>query len=443
MTDPARSPGSPLTAAGGALRLPRPPGVIRRFWARHPWLTDSLIAGLYLVPTFIGTVAGGDPSAPPPLWIVLVRLLAVLVAGAAVLLLRRSRPWLLMFVAWGVSLVVFPFGAVDVIPILLALYALAVYRSSKAAWLGFAGSVAVGTLASYVDVWTQASGILGGRPEALGTSSQSAVLMLIATLIGVTVGNRRRYIDALIARADDLMRERDQQAQLAAAVERSRIAREMHDIVSHGLTVMVTLASGAAAVAPRDPARAAETMERVAETGRSALTDMRRMLGVLAERPGEPAELAPKPDTAAIPDLVETFRAAGLPVRLTTAGPSIDDPNLELTVYRIVQEGLTNVLRHAGRPTLVDVIVEYAAGAVEIRVADDGSGASAKPHDEPGPTPRGGHGLVGMRERVLLYGGTLEAGARPAGGWELRARLPVARAGAGAGAITPNEERDR
>lgn len=440
MTDSPRSPGDPVPVAGGVLRLPRPPGVIRRFWARHPWLTDSLIAGLYLVPTFFGSITNTVATAPSA-WISVVQALTVVGAGVAILLLRRRRPWLLMIVAWAVCLVVFPFGAVDVVPMLLALYALAVYRSTKAAWLGFAGSVAVGSLASAIENWTRAAGVLDTLPETAASASQSTLVMLIATLIGVTVGNRRRYVDALIARANDLMRERDQQAQLAAAVERSRIAREMHDIVSHGLTVMVTLASGSAAIAERDPARAADTMERVAETGRTALTDMRRMLGVLAAGPDESAELAPKPGTAAIPSLVETFRAAGLPVRLTTTGASIEDPNLELTVYRIVQEGLTNALRHAGRPARVDVVVEHSPGTVEVRVTDDGPTAttgSTAAHDGTGPegTVGGGHGLVGMRERVLLYGGTLEAGPRPGRGWELLARLR-------ADPERPNEEHER
>jgi signal transduction histidine kinase len=427
MTDAPHAPGVRVTDAGGAPRLPRPPGVIRRFWARHPWLTDSLIAAFYLLPTFIGSIAG-DGADLPPAWIVALRLIAVAVAGAAILLLRRRRPWLLLFIAWAVCLVVFPFGVVDTFPILLALYALAVYRSTKAAWVGFAGSVVVGTLASYLDVWAVHLGGTGSGPDTVATASQHTVLMLIATLIGVTVGNRRRYVDALIARAHDLARERDQQAQLAAAVERARIAREMHDIVSHGLTVMVTLASGSAAVAQRDPARAADTMERVAETGRTALADMRRMLGVLAAGPDAPEgspELAPMPGTAAIADLVETFRSAGLPVRLTTAGPPVTDPNLGLTVFRIVQEGLTNTLRHAVTPSRVDVLVEQSGGVIEIRVTDDGA---RSPRHEQGADPEltgagAGRGLVGMHERVLLYDGSLDAGPQPRAGWELRATL--------------------
>lgn len=437
MTDSPSSPGEPTAAAGGALRLPRPPGVIRRFWARHPWLTDSLIAALYLVPTFVASTmdVGGTAT---PVWISLVRLFAVLGAGVAILLLRRRHPWRLMFVVWAVCLLAFPAGAVDVVPILLALYALAVYRSTKAAWLGFGGSVVVGMVAGAIESWMRASGGLDTLPQTAASASQSTLVMLIATLIGVTVGNRRRYVDALIARADVLLRERDQQAQLAAALERSRIAREMHDIVSHGLTVMVTLASGSAAIAERDPARAADTMERVAETGRTALTDMRRMLGVLTTGPGDAAELEPKPGAEAIPALVETFRVAGLPVRLTTSGPPIADPNLELTVYRIVQEALTNVLRHASRPARVDVVVEHLGDAVDVRVADDGAVAPASMDEgsaAPQPAAGSGHGLVGMRERVLLYGGTLEAGPRATRGWSVRAHLR-------ADSLMPSEERE-
>ncbi|MRG58623.1 two-component sensor histidine kinase [Agromyces sp. CFH 90414] len=377
---------------------------------------------------------------------------AVVVAGAAILLFRRRRPWLLLIVAASVCLLVYPFGTTDVLPLLLALYALAVYRSTRSAWIGFGISVAVATLSSYLAVWVGGDDTVVpfGAP-ALASASQFTVFLLIATLIGVTVGNRRRYLNALIARAHDLARERDQQAQLATALERSRIAREMHDIVSHSLTVMVTLADGSAATADRDPGRAAEAMRQVAETGRAALADMRRMLGVLArpEAPTpevagapagpdgpdapvasqEPGDLAPQPGTADLPDLVERYRAAGLPVRLETAGAPITDANLQLTVYRIVQEGLTNALRYAPSAHLVEVAVEHAAGMVRVDVVDDGTTAASTGAATGSATRSasgfigGGNGLVGMRERVALYGGTVEAGPRAAGGWRVHAEL--------------------
>jgi signal transduction histidine kinase len=418
MTEAPISPGYPASVVGGELRLPKPPGVIRQFWARHPWLTDSLITALYFIPTFFSSLAMSfGPDAPSP-WITAAQLAAVGVAGAALLLFRRRHPWLLIAVAWLASLVVYPFGATDVSPMLLALYALAVYRSTRAAWLGFGVSVVVASVSSYIAVWAQdGADVAPFGANAPASASQFTIFLLIATLIGVTVGNRRRYLNALIARAHDLARERDQQAQLATALERSRIAREMHDIVSHSLTVMVTLADGSAATTSRDPARAAEAMRHVADTGRAALTDMRRMLGVLAE-PGSPAEqLAPQPGTAAIPELVESFRAAGLPVQFTSIGAPIGDPNLQLTVYRIVQEGLTNALRYAANAHRVDLTIEHLEGAVRIDVVDDAENASVS------ELAGGGNGLVGMRERVALYGGTLEAGPGAQRGWRLHAEL--------------------
>src|SRR5215218_5179830 len=414
MTEAPLSPGYPASVVGGELRLPRPPGVVRQFWARHPRLTDALIAVLYFVPTLVGTISFAFDSPTPPQWIGLAQLGSA-VASATAMLFRRDRPWLLMGVAWFGCFVVYPFGSVDLFPVLVALYALAVYRSTRAAWIGFGGSVVIGIASAYLSIWVQPSDTVApfatGSPES---ATQFAILMLIATLIGVTVGNRRRYLNALIARAHDLARERDQQAQLATAVERSRIAREMHDIVSHSLTVMVTLADGSAATAERDPGRAAEAMRHVAESGRTALGDMRRMLGVLAEPAVRLADLTPQPGSAAIPELVESFRAAGMPVRLTTTGSSVADPNLQLTIYRILQEGLTNAFRYAAGAARVDVEIEHRDTEVLVTVTDDAASPSTPDLES------GGLGLVGMRERVALYGGSLVAGPRAGHGWRLR-----------------------
>ncbi|MFK4728439.1 histidine kinase [Agromyces mediolanus] len=414
---PPLTPDRPVPAVGGELRLPKPPGVIRQFWARHPRLTDSILAALYVVPTFIATMVMASDSPTPPLVATVLQIVGIAIGGAAVLLFRRSRPWLLTGIAWFVCLMVSPFGMSDGFPILYALYALGVYRSTKAAWIGFGGSVAVTTASSYLEAWAAPSNL--GGPVA--TSSQYAAIMLIVTLIGVTVGNRRRYLLALIARAHDLARERDQQAQLAAAAERARIARELHDIVSHGLTVMVTLADGSAATVDRDPERAAEAMRGVAETGRSALGEMRRMLGVLREPGGAPAELAPQPGVAAIPELIDGFREAGMPVRLATSGIPEADSAVGLAVYRLVQEGLTNALRHGSGAQHVEVRISHLPGSVEVVVEDD----APSPQDDAATTRGAGRGLAGLRERVGLYGGTLDAGPRGARGWRLRATVPV------------------
>lgn len=428
MTEAPFSPGRPASAVGGELRLPKPPGVIRQFWARHPRLADSLIAAAYLLPTFITTIVLATDDPEPPLWTTVLQLIGIAIGTAALLLFRRSQPWLVMAVAWLVCLMVYPLSGSDVYPMLFALYGLGVYRSTRSAWIGFAVSVAVSTGAAYLSTWFVAIELLPG-PALIGgpgaAATQYAVVMLIATLIGVTVGNRRRYLDALIARAHDLARERDQQAQLAAAAERARIARELHDIVSHGLTVMVTLADGSAATVARDPDRAAAVMRSVAETGRDALGEMRRMLGVLTAPGAEPAELAPQPGLAALPELVEGFRDTGMPVTLTTSGAPADDAATGLAVYRIVQEGLTNALRHGERAHRVEVRVEHRPDGVEITVDDDA------PHDraDGATATRGaGRGLAGLRERAALHGGTLDAEPRAGRGWRLHATLQYAEA---------------
>lgn len=406
------------------MSLPKPPGVIRQFWARHPWWTDSIVAAAYFLPVFFGIIALGSgvrtlSAANVTVWVLSVCLMT------AALLFRRHRPWLVLAIAWGVALVAFPLtGSVDALAMPLALYAIAVYRSTRDAWIALAGSAVVGTVAAFL-----ASGInrtanvlpLGAPPA--GASTQDVVLMLIATLIGINMGNRRRYLAALIDRAAQLAHERDQQAQLAAAAERARIAREMHDIVSHSLTVMVSLADGSAALAIRSPERSEHAMRQVAETGRHALADMRRMLGVLHddswEQDGAPAALAPQPGAGDLSTLVETFRTAGLPIRLTVSGVPPLDLGQQLTLYRIVQESLTNVLRYAADALSVAIDVAYTPTLVSVAVEDDGHGSAAR-------SQGAGRGLVGMRERVGLYGGYLESGPRPGGGWRVHATFPPA-----------------
>lgn len=417
------SPDRPVTAAGGELRLPRPPGVIRRFWARHPRLVDALVAVVYLIPV-LGSLVLAAPVGPVPLWVTIARVLLVAATAAIMIVWRRSRPWVLVAAAWVTTLLVYPLEAVNVFAIAIGLYALAVYRSTRSAWIGFAISAGVGGAAAFVASLLQPSPLLGESAFFPFAMAEAVVTALLGTLIGVTVGNRRRYLEALIARVGDLARERDRQAQLATAVERARIAREMHDVVSHSLTVMVTLAEGSAATAGRDPGRAAEGMRLVADAGRDALLEMRRMLGVLTEPGTETVDgRAPQPGTSAMPELLEGFRAAGLPVTLKTAGAAIADPNLQLTVYRIVQEALTNVLRHAPSARHVDVTIEQADGEVRVEVVDDGD-ASRRADSATGASDTGGRGLIGMRERVAVYGGTLDAGPRGFSGWRIRVALP-------------------
>jgi signal transduction histidine kinase len=267
---------------------------------------------------------------------------------------------------------------------------------------------------------------------ALGTSGLAA-----AALLGVTLSTRRAYLAALEERAHRAELERDQQARLAAATERARIAREMHDIVAHNLAVMVALADGAAFTAPVAPERAADTMQQVSATGRQALAEMRRLLGLLREDraspaiapaagPGEPPppdsdQLSPQPGLDDLDRLIDQVRAAGVRVVLTRQGaPGRWGPGPGLAVYRIVQEALTNTLKHAGPGASVDVQLRYTSTGVELEVADDGAGRPA--HAVVG-TAAGGHGLAGMLQRAASYGGHVEAGPRPDKGWRVRAQL--------------------
>jgi signal transduction histidine kinase len=248
-------------------------------------------------------------------------------------------------------------------------------------------------------------------------------LVAAAFFTGTSVQNRRAYLAALVERTDWLERERDAEARLAAVAERARIARELHDTVAHSLTVVVTLAEAASATAASDAAAAQEAMGQVAATGRDALAEMRRLLGVLradetGAGPDGAAARTPAPGLDRIDDLVANARAAGLPVRLTVSGrPRRLPSTLDVTAYRTVQESLTNALRHAHEPTKVQVGLRWSADELTIEVTDDGRPPERR-------APAGGHGLTGMRERLAVFGGTLSTGPGANGGWHVRAVLP-------------------
>lgn len=252
--------------------------------------------------------------------------------------------------------------------------------------------------------------------DQLESGARAFVLLsgttLAALVIGLNVRARRAQLAALHQRARELERQRDQQAALAVAEERSRIAREMHDIVTHNLSVMVALADGAVYANPHAPDKAEAAMRQSAETGRQALTDMRRFLGVL--RADEPDALRhPQPGLGQLEALVAQVEAAGLPTELLVAGsPEAIPPAAQLTVYRLVQESLTNTLKHTAPGARARVRVDCSTAAVEVEVVDDG-----RPLPATGRPP--GHGLAGMRERAAAYGGELHAGPRPDGGWRV------------------------
>lgn len=235
---------------------------------------------------------------------------------------------------------------------------------------------------------------------------------------------RRAYLTELEDRAARLERERDAQAKVAVAAERARIARELHDVVAHNVSVMIVQADGAAYVLDNSPQQAKEALGTIASTGRQALVEMRRLLGVL--RTADTAEeYVPQPGVEELPELLEQVRTAGLTVDYATSGDPRELPRgVELTVYRIVQEALTNVRKHGGPHVHARVAVDFGERELAVLVEDDGRGTT----DEQlaaGGTDGLGHGLIGMRERVGMVSGSLDVGPRPGGGFRIRAVLPL------------------
>src|SRR6266851_6782156 len=249
----------------------------------------------------------------------------------------------------------------------------------------------------------------------------SGMVLVLAFALGEATRLRRAHVAVLEQRAADLERERDQRSALAISAERARITRELHDVVAHGLSVVVIQAQGAAAALRSHPDRAERALGEVITTGRSSLAEMRRLLGVVRRDPRADPGLAPLPGVSALPALVDQVRAAGTEVAFQIDGEPAPLPTaVDLSAYRIVQEALTNVLKHAGAGARASVRIGFAPQAVEIEVTDDGTGPPSDAASEEG------NGLRGIAERVGMLGGEWSAGARPEGGFALHARLPLA-----------------
>jgi signal transduction histidine kinase len=280
---------------------------------------------------------------------------------------------------------------------LCSLYALTIWTTPRLFALG-ATAMALPTLVAAA---------IGGGPK--GGVSFTVVTLVVMLLVRRIVGDRER-------RAQMAERERDLVAREAVVEERARIARELHDVIAHHVSMIVLQAGAERRVLDGANASTREVLETVERTGRSALTEMRRLLGMLRGDANEP--LIPQPGLTDVPLLVGQLREAGLPVALHVEGEQRELPvGIELSAYRIVQEALTNALKHAGESS-ASVRIRYGSESLELEIADDGTGASA-------PVASGGHGLVGMRERVALYGGSLDAGRRPSGGFVVRVLLPI------------------
>ncbi|MEU7586553.1 sensor histidine kinase [Micromonospora sp. NPDC049230] len=348
----------------------------------------------------------------------------VCVGMAVALLFRRAHPGAVTVVvaALGLVQVIARWGPLPFdVAVLIALYSVVKYGERLRAAVLAGAAAAVGVVLAAV----QTPGVISWWVTALWYALVTGAVWLVA----LNVRTRRLYVLSLEERAATLEREREAESRAAVAEERTRIARELHDVVAHSLAVMIVQADGARFMLDRDPAQARTAVKVVADTGRAALEEMRRLVGVLRDAgPAGDDELAVAADPehrrlalAELPDLLTRFGDAGLHIRSTVTGdqPSLP-PGLELTVYRVVQEALTNALKHAGVGAVVEVALTYTPEAVVVRVRDDGRGRPLV-----SPAPSGGHGLLGMRERVTVYDGSLTAGPRPAGGWQLEVRLPL------------------
>jgi len=373
----------------------------RRIAHAHPLAIDALVAAVILA-VCTAWLVQSDFANP--------RTVLVQTALIAVIAVRRLWPAAVFLAASAIGLTqwLLGFSVPGDVALLVALYTVAAHQSRTRALLA-AGVLEVGAVMAAVR-WEPA----GTLPRSLLFLTTTVVAALFA---GMTAASGSRYLAWMDERARRLEIERDQQATIAAAAERTRIARELHDIVSHSLSVVITLADAAALVSRTDPDQGADAMTEVSEVGRHALSDMRAMLGVLRtdEAPPGQAPLPPQPGVGQLGALMERIRATGLDVSLSVDGtPFPLGAAAELTAYRIVQEALTNTLRHAAARHAW-VTISYDEPEVRIQVADDGM-----PGTRAGQQ---GHGIDGMRERAALHHGALQAGPAAGGGWLVEATL--------------------
>ena len=500
---PAPQPGRPATdtpTEDDVELPPEPRGLLRtlsRWYHRHPTIIDiSIAAGVVAYSLIVTIPLLLRPSSPARTYPILpLALIAIALMGVALSLRRRFPLWCwaaillipetyqfvvlhafhltkeqLIYAAIGIS-------GVGLISITIALGAVASHRKPSAAWT--AGGISLVVLV--MDVILTNPGLTVG--EILHNAAILILLILVGILVGFNTRSARLRLKAIELRSARLALASEQAVLLAAAEERSRIAREMHDVVAHSLAVMITMADGAAAIVERDPATAKQAIETLAEAGRSALADTRRLVGVLREDPSVAAEqapqspeppapsegspssarqqevrdlpvpefaplgtvtpvepsapianlrqqatngagdrsrgdlpLAPSPEQADITELVKRFEAAGVPVTYRWVGAALpEDKALQLTVFRIAQEALTNVLRYAPTTPAVSVDVERHIGTVVLTVDNEAAPGTRPMHGS-------GKGLIGMRERASVYGGTVQAGPTPTG-WRVRAVL--------------------
>jgi signal transduction histidine kinase len=376
---------------------------------RRYWFDAVILAALGIGIT--GAVLGREHVNGPegPLWFDILAVLAIVLP----LLARRRFPFGAP-VSMGVAAVATSFIDRTVVPFdgvtfLVGCAALFLVASLPDRFQAFAG-LAIAEGAAAIVVHNDPTGSVGDFIVA-------SVIYIVVWSIAFGVGRKSVEAHEAKERAARAEQEREERARAAVAEERARIARELHDVVGHSVSVMTVQASGVRRLLRPDQEREREALLVVERTGREALAEMRRMVGVL-RRPEEAPALAPQPSLEHLGRLVEQAREAGLQVELRIEGEAVALPaGIDLTAYRLVQEGLTNAIKHA-KASRAEVLVHYSDGQIEVMVSDDGRGI--------GSGDGGGHGLVGMRERVSVYGGELDAGPQAGGGYRLRAKLPVA-----------------
>ncbi|WP_327177186.1 sensor histidine kinase [Streptomyces sp. NBC_01335] len=389
------------------------------FLRRHPTGVDCFWAVVLLGLSGVAYVAG-----PPAGLRERVCSVPVILGLCAVVALRRRMPERMLLLALGIGIAQVALGVETGIADFALLVIIYTVAASGERW---ASRLALGC-------GLLAAGISQARwPEQQGGWVQQVFVVVVLTVpfvlawvLGDSLRTRRAYFRALEERAARLEREREAQSKVAVAAERARIARELHDVVAHNVSVMVVQADGAAYVMDAAPDQARQALETISTTGRQALAEMRRLLGVLRTGDAETSgEYVPQPDVEQIDELVEQVRKAGLAVVFTVEGTPRPLPSgVELTAYRIVQEALTNTRKHGGPDAGASVRLVYFDDGLGLLVEDDGRGA---PHElyEDGGADGAGHGMIGMRERVGMVGGTLDAGPRPGGGFRISALLPL------------------
>lgn len=382
--------------------------MLERFFAflgRHPRGFDAFVTVFWLVLTFLDERFINDTFDP---WY----LVPFLIVGSLALYWRRTRPLHAFCVLGAVTIILTMFDVNAPVPaaLICACYSLGAHAEERRL-----------SIASFVGLLVAGFAVvLISDPQYLTDTVFITLVLSIAWVTGDSLRTRRHYQLSVLERAERAEALRDSLAHQAVAEERTRIARDLHDVVAHSMSLMVVQASAARRVVATDPEASKAALEAIETVGRNSLGEMRRILGVLRGEE-DPSVLAPQPDLAALESLVDEFKAAGLPVTMTVGGtPRSLAPSVELTAFRIVQESLTNTLKHAGA-SAATVVIDYEDDTLRIEVEDDGTGEPAFLPEAAGSQK----GHVGMRERVAAFGGFFTARPRLDGGYHVSATLPL------------------